>query len=90
MNGTHKQIAVVIATGDHERAAEALRAAVGLGLRGDAVSVAFAHAEGRQRIAGHPAADKALATLELLGQRLVDVEALPELVATASAVEVWT
>jgi hypothetical protein len=90
MSGTRKQIAVVIATGDHARAAEALRAAVGLGLRGDAVSVAFAHPGGHQRIAGQPAADKALATLELLGQRLVDAEALPELLATANAVEVWT
>lgn len=78
-----KTIAVVIDTTDADRAAEALRAAVGLGLRGDAVAVVVL----RKLDAAEPRAAKALAALRAMNQR---VDAPLGVLAEADAVEVWT
>ncbi len=85
-----KRVAVVVATRDRERATEALRAAVGLGLRGDEVSVAFADTGTREAAEADGAASKALSTLEVLGRRVAGPGELAALVAGADAVEVWT
>ncbi|WP_428262948.1 hypothetical protein [Haliangium sp.] len=89
-----KHIAVVVAGADPERVAEALRAAVGLSLRGDRVEVALAVRPGR----ADPRVTRAVATLRALGHRVHDLgddsaEAsahLRALVHAADAVEVWT
>jgi hypothetical protein len=89
-----KRIAVIVRTADPDRVAEALRAAVGLGLRGDRVHVVLAagavdeHAPPAQ---GHA---RALATLRMLGHDVVHADEDPAAEATAvraaDAVEVWT
>jgi hypothetical protein len=94
MSRATKQIAVVVCCRQRERVAEALRAAVGLCLRGDEVSVVFAQPDARAGVDPEPAAAKALATLEILGRRVdyadADADALADVVARADAVEVWT
>jgi hypothetical protein len=71
--------AVVVRTRDPARAAEALRAAVGLTLRGDTVAlVALSPLPADERVA------RALATLRALGQP-VDAP-----LAEADRIEVWT
>ncbi len=75
-------IAVVVRTLDPARAVEALRAAVGLTLRGDRVVVVpLAPLPDDERVA------RALGTLRALGHA---VDAGPEILAQADAVEVWT
>lgn len=74
-------IAVVIDTADRERVAEALRAAVGLTLRGDPVAVVT-----RRPLPDDPHIERAVATLRALGHT---VGAEPSVIAAASAVEVW-
>jgi hypothetical protein len=77
-----KRIAVVIKTSNADRAAEALRAAVGLTLRGDRVSVV--------RVRPLPESDtrvaRALGALAALGH---EVDASMACVHEADAVEVW-
>ena len=77
-----KRIAVVIKTSNADRAAEALRAAVGLTLRGDRVSVVRVRPlpETDQRVA------RALGALAALGH---EVDASMAVVHDADAVEVW-
>lgn len=88
-----KRIAVIVRAADPDRVAEALRAAVGLGLRGDRVHVVLA--------GGAPGAGaaRALATLRLLGHEVDHAdgnargnadEAMARAVRAADAVEVWT
>jgi hypothetical protein len=81
-SGRSKRIAVVIKTSNADRAAEALRAAVGLTLRGDRVSVV--------RVRPLPEADarvaRALGALAALGH---EVDASMACVHDADAVEVW-
>lgn len=78
-----KTIVVVIRTTDERRQAEAMRAAVGLTLRGDRVRVVQA-----APVAGeHPDVARCLGTLRALGQ---DVDAPMTAVHEAGAVEVWT
>lgn len=79
-----RAIAVVIDTADPERTAEALRAAVGLTLRGDAVTVVS-----RFELPEQPGIARAVATLEALGHR-VTVGDPTAAIAASGAVEVWT
>jgi hypothetical protein len=76
-----KEVVVIIQTSEAARVREALRAAVGLGLRGDRVRVV-----GRLN-RDDPWIARALATLAELGH---EVEPGPADVATADVVEVWT
>lgn len=77
-----KRIAVIVRTSDPARVAEALRGAVGLTLRGDAVRVALA-----PEAAPH-AEPRAVATLTSFGHAVgTDVAAT---LRDADAVEVWT
>jgi len=78
-----KRIAVVIRTTEQTRVREALRAAVGLSLRGDRVVVrGSASAE-------DPAVARAIATLRQLGHD-VNLNGTLDGVREADAVEVWT
>jgi hypothetical protein len=77
------RITVVIRATEPARIAEALRAAVGLGLRGALLSVVLPHALAKDdaRYA------RSLATLRALAH---DVDATLSSVRSADAVEVWT
>ncbi|HEU5055650.1 MAG TPA: hypothetical protein VFU21_03970 [Kofleriaceae bacterium] len=81
-------ILVVITASGTERVAEGLRAAVGLGLRGDPVEALL--------VGGEPPADpriaRALGTLERLGRpaRVATLEEARAAARAARAVEVWT
>jgi hypothetical protein len=79
-----KRIAVIVRTSDKARAAEALRGAVGLTLRGDAVSV----------VLDDDAADpdpRAVATLTSFGYPVErGASAIAATVAAADAIEVWS
>jgi len=77
---------VVVRTGEVDRAAEALRAAVGLGLRGARVEV-FA---GAWAAHDDPRVRRALATLAELAQPLRGDDQLAAALAGADAVEVWS
>ncbi len=78
-----RTVAVAIDTAEPGRVAEALRAAVGLTLRGDRVElIALRSFDARE-----PRAARALATLRALGHR---VDAPPAALAEADAVEIWT
>lgn len=81
-----KEVVVVVDCGRRERAAEALRAAVGLGLRGDRVRVFLRREPPEDR-----GAARALATLEELGRPAErgDDRALARALRRADAVEVW-
>lgn len=87
-----KRIAVIVRTADLDRVAEALRAAVGLGLRGDRVHVVLAAGIAHD----HAQATRALATLRMLGHEVdtgadgADEAAQAQAVRAADAVEVWT
>lgn len=93
-----KRIAVIVRAADPDRVAEALRAAVGLGLRGDRVHVVLAAGAGA--VHDHAQAARALATLRMLGHDVVhapknadgkpDAAAEAQAVRAADAVEVWT
>jgi hypothetical protein len=92
-----KRIAVIVRAADPDRVAEALRAAVGLGLRGDRVHVVLAAGAGA--VDEHAQAARAMATLRMLGHDLVLVsqndaenadDAEAAAVRAADAVEVWT
>ncbi|HET6611901.1 MAG TPA: hypothetical protein VFG83_07940 [Kofleriaceae bacterium] len=83
-----KTIAVVIRARAPGRVGEALRAAVGLGLRGDRVEVVL-----ETPASGDPFVARALATLAVLGQPVHqgrDPAAIDRLLRTADAVEIWT
>lgn len=91
-----KRIAVIVRAADPDRVAEALRAAVGLGLRGDRVHVVLAAGAGAVDEHAPPAQGhaRALATLRMLGHDVVHADEDPaaeaEAVRAADAVEVWT
>ncbi|MCG8418291.1 MAG: hypothetical protein MJE77_10150 [Proteobacteria bacterium] len=87
-----KHIAVVICTGDRARVAEALRAAVGLGLRGDAIDVVMDRPARAIVESSDPAIDRAVATLVQLGHRIHRQPAMrsSDLIHRADAIEVWT
>ena len=78
-----KRIAVVLRCTDSERAAEALRAAVGLTLRGDRVLLVWAAALDRNA----PVLGRALGTLAALGH---DTDAPLAAIRASDAVEVWS
>lgn len=81
---TRKRIVVVVQTAASARAREALRAAVGLCLRGDRVSVRGAVDRSDAQVS------RALATLARLGHD-VDLDApVAAALRDADAVEVWT
>ncbi len=75
-----KRLAIVVGEGERERAKEAMRAAVGLTLRGDAITVV--HAPGAELDA------RARATLEMFGHRVAGIEALGEAL-DAEVIEIW-
>lgn len=83
-----KRIAIIVHAEVPERVSEALRAALGLGLRGDAVDLLLA--PGARQAATAPRATQALALLGELGRPPGDWADLGAVLAAASAVEVWT
>lgn len=84
-----RSIAIVVRTDASDRIAEALRAAVGLTLRGDAITVVFGDAA--KRHAGEAKIARALGTLEMLGHTIARGDALiPRIIADADAIEVWS
>jgi len=80
-----RQIAVVLATDDLPRARDALRAAVGLSLRGAVVTVLLAV----EPPADDPQIQRALAALREFGHS-VSRGSAATVVSDADAVEVWT
>lgn len=78
-----KKIVVVIRSSKSARVREALRAALGLSLRGDEVSVVMASSIDRD----DPLIARSIATLEALGHH-ADASLLA--VTSADVVEVWT
>ncbi len=80
-----KQIAVVLATDDLPRARDALRAAIGLSLRGDSVRVILAVEPPQD----DPDVRRALGALRELGHTVSRGSAAAA-VREADAVEVWT
>ena len=80
-----KTIAVIVAAQLPSRQREALRAAVGLTLRGDAVHVVLA----ADTPADDPAIARAVATLRELGHRVTTGDAAA-VARRADAAEVWT
>jgi hypothetical protein len=82
-----KTIAVLLRTATAARAAEALRGAVGLTLRGDRVIVATGGAP--PDVLADPRVARGLATLGVGGHAVVADDGAA-LVRTADAVEVWT
>lgn len=82
-----KRIAVIIRAASADRVAEALRAAVGLCLRGDRIEVVLGAGKDHAQVA------RAIATLRMLGHQVVDTDddaATARAVRAADAVEVWT
>lgn len=84
---------VLVTSGDAAVVAEALRAAIGLGLRGDRVEV-FLGAEAQRLVDAADRADvaRAIATLQILGHDLRPAgdDATADALRAAHAVEVWT
>lgn len=84
-----QRLVVVVRTGDPARVVEALRAAVGLTLRGDRVTVVLGDAA--VALADDPAAARALGTLGVLGHEVARGDgAIAAAIGAADAVEVWT
>jgi len=95
VTGRPKTIAVVIRTRDLHRVSEALRAAIGLGLRGDHIEVFAARESSAAMASDEPRIVRAIGTLRELGHGIVDERDIgsPDLrsvLANADAVEVWT
>jgi len=82
-----RTIAVLVRTTTVDRTAEALRAAVGLTLRGDRVVVATGGADARALV--DPRVERGLATLRALGHAVTAGDGA-DLIRGADAVEVWT
>jgi hypothetical protein len=82
-----KTIAVLVRATTADRAAEAVRAAVGLTLRGDRVVVATGGAA--PAALADPRVERGLATLRVLGHA-VETGDGAALARSADAVEVWT
>lgn len=82
---------VVITAADRERVAEALRAALGLGLRGDPVATLLVGPR-RGDEQADPRIARALGTLARLGRpaRVVSLADARAAARSARAVEVWT
>jgi len=83
-------ILVVVMARGADRVAEALRAAVGLGLRDEPVEVVLVGGPGAA--AADPRIARALGTLELLGRpaRIATMDEARAAAREARAVEVWT
>jgi len=79
-----RQLVVVVRAPDEARVAEALRASVGLTLRGARVAVYLPAGAPRS-----PRIDRAVETLRLLGHTVADGDPTAA-VRAADAVEVWT
>jgi len=79
-------IALIIRTDQPDRVEEALRCALGLGLRGEEVHVVAKELPSTAGIL------RALKTLEAVGQSVQErkAEVLSDLIRRARAVEVWT
>ena len=85
-----KTIVVVVDTNRLGRVREALRAAVGLGLRGDTVRLATTAVAAPALDSQDPDIRRGLATLRLLGRQLGDASDLADWLTTADVVQVWT
>jgi hypothetical protein len=85
-------ILVVIEASDVERVSEGLRAAIGLGLRGDPVAAVLTGPAARLVEGDDPRIARALRTLAELGRpaEIVDDAERAARERTARAVEVWT
>jgi hypothetical protein len=81
-----RRFLVVIDCANAARATEALRAAIGIGLRGDHVAVFLLRTPPKS-----PSVERALATLRKLGHEVVTggIAALVTPLRVADAVEVW-
>lgn len=78
-------IVVVLRASSADRTAEALRAAIGLGLRGSQVRVVLCAPPPND-----PRIRRGMSTLEALGRPAVPAEQLCSAVRGATKVEVWT
>jgi hypothetical protein len=89
---TPPSVLVVVRTRDPHRQAEALRAALGLTLRGARVEVAIEAADGADEALATPLARRAADTLRAFGHPVGALagEALAAALARAGRVEVWT
>lgn len=76
---------VVLRTRTADRASEALRAAIGLGLRGETVRVVLC-----AEPPDDPRVRRAISTLDALGRTPVPADQLVDSVRAAARVEVWT
>ena len=94
-----KAIAVVVRAQTRARVAEALRAAIGLSLRGDRISVFLTQTAHPAVASGDPAIARALATLVELGHTVHRPDSvdsansayeLADLLRAADAIEVWS
>lgn len=85
-------ILVVVEAGSPDRASEALRAAIGLGLRGDPVEVLLTGAAAAHAGGGDARIARALGTLAELGRaaRVAGPDEVAARIARARAVELWT
>jgi hypothetical protein len=85
-------ILVVVEAGAPDRASEALRAAIGLGLRGDPVEVLLTGAAVALAGGGDPRIERALGTLAELGRpaRVAGADEVAGWITRARAVELWT
>ncbi len=80
---------MIVRTGELGRIGEALRAAVGLTLRGDRVALVLGDAA--RRLGAEPRVTRALGTLEMLGHTIARGDAaIGRVVADADAIEVWS
>ncbi len=87
-----RQIAVVIRSADALRQREALRAALGLTLRGDPVHVIVTAQATGALTSSDPVTRRYVATLRTLGHHVGpgDARAVSRAVRSAHAIEVWT
>jgi hypothetical protein len=86
-----KRIALIVRASEPARVAEALRAALGLSLRGDRVDVIVSDAALPALEGAHAGIRRAVATLDQLGHAVTRGDAhMAEALRRAHAVEVWT
>jgi hypothetical protein len=86
-----KRIAIIVRASEPARVAEALRAALGLSLRGDRIDVVMADAALPALDSAHAGIRRAVATLDQLGHVVARGDAhMAEALRRAHAVEVWT
>jgi hypothetical protein len=86
-----KRIALIVRASEPARVAEALRAALGLSLRGDRIEVVIADTALPAVDSAHAGVRRAVATLAQLGHEVARGDAhMARALRRAHAVEVWT